>query len=319
MKFIEFPGTKNSNQDKLELIKKTMLQAAPLLNYVDWEPIVGSAKSFETGKAMTGHGHTRVLGHDFPRKTISPETTTINLSTLGDVVQTDLGYKRRGYEQIGAEHVYGLEEYGYDLGLFVQSQLIAGNGQGSNLQGLSALVPASRTFKLAENGLEIKRGSSDSAKKTQTTLLNAIVQGLNNIKGGASCIIMNSMTKTLLYDIARDYITRTSVKDVYDNLYELSSILGVPIVDAGYTREQDGSTVISNAEICGTNDKCTSIYFVRYGAGKAVKAITAQGGIDVINEGNTNNFLGTRVEFDAGQGLLDERAVWKIEGLSFEV
>lgn len=318
MKFVEFNGSKrpNHNETKATLVKKAMVAHAPLLNYIDWEPIVGNATVKEKGKAMTGHGQTRQIGSDFTSKTYTPETETIMLTVMGDTVQTDMANVRRAFEYgVGAEHAASLEEYGHDLGLFLQTELIIGDGSGSNIKGLKTLMPTGRIHKLATNGHTVKIGTSDTAVESQAVLLRAIVNGLGKIKSGASCIIMNSETIALLWDIGKSYMKDLTVKDFYDNVYQVNTFKGVPIVDAGYTNDQRGS-VITNTETCGSNNKCTSIYIVKYGM-QGVKNITSAGGLEALDLGVVDNFLKTRIEFDAGQGLLDERAVWKIEGLSY--
>lgn len=317
MKFKEIPSTKRSNSTKAEFIKAAMFKRAPLLQYIDYVPIVGDAKEFAKGEAMEGVGQTRQPGQDFNAdKTQSPKHVMIKLTALGDKVKTDMIYSRRGEDTVAEDYADALEEFGLNLGQYFQSQLIAGTGAGSEMTGLTKLVKKKQVFNLAENGLEIQLGTDNASKESQAALLNALDLARLSVKDGPTCIIMNTKIITLLKRIAEPKIVVERVQDYYNNTFSLTTYEGIPIVDAGYM-SNNTDFVLSNNETCGDKQDCTSIYFVNYSKGKNVKVITSVGGLEVIDEGFRDNFLRTHVEFDAGQGLLDDRAIFKIAGIRY--
>lgn len=311
-----FSGSSASSPELRQLVVGNMIAAAPLLNYMQFYAMSGNADTFRKGINVTGTGQTRSLDEGYSDKTLTPAFDTVALKILGDEVKTDMAHLRRGTD-VGALRRSQLESFATNLGLFLQDQLINGDGTGENITGIKTLVPASRKLTLAENGLLVSVGTSDAARKNQLKLFSSLVKLGAMVKGRADCYVMSTDVISLLFGCGLGYVSTVEAVDIYGNMFKVPTFNGIPIVDAGYKNDGEG-LVIPSTTTCGTATDCTTVYAVKYGEKENLMGVT-NSGVDVVDKGIIGTQYVTMVDFDMNQALSDSRAVAQLDGLRIEL
>lgn len=316
MKLNAIGGSAASDPTLRTLVTANMYSTASVLNYMEFYTFSGNADTLRKGVNSTGMGQTRSLDEGYSEKTTTPSFGAIALKILGDQIKTDIAHERRSGD-IGSERRRQLEAFGKNLGLFLNDQLINGDGTGENISGIKSLIPESRIVTLGENGMVVPVGTTDTARKAQLTYLKKLVQFIRSIKGGASCLFMNFDMIALLWAIGQTYMTKTNAVDALGNMFEVSAFGGVPIVDTGYKNDGTG-LVIPSTETVGTSNDCTSIYAVKFGEKENLTAATNTG-LEVVDKGIIGTQYVTMVDFDMNIGLFDDLSVGKFEGTRIEM
>ncbi len=316
MKLNQFAGSAKSDPTLRSLVVNNIFAAAPLIPYVEFSQISGNAANMRKGTNIANTGQTRALDETYAEKKYSPDFTSIALKIMGEQVKTDIAHERRN-EDIAGERARQLESFGKNYGLFLQDQLINGDGTGKNISGIRTLIPETRVAKLGVNGTTIPTGISDAAKKAQNQFLIEMNKLVRKVKGGPSVLLMNYDLIALLYSIGREYISKSTVENAVGDKYELATFNGIPIVDAGFKNDGTG-LVMPNTETVGTSNDCTSVIAVKFGDQENLTGITSTG-IDVFDKGLQGVHYVTMVDFDLNLGLLDDLAVAQLSGIKLEV
>lgn len=312
MKLTELNGTTpQTEQDNAvrALVMQTMMAEAPILNYAQFYKFTGSADNVRKAANAT-MGRNRSINQDYPQNLTAPMWQTLVLKIFGDRIQTDIAYQRRGTD-IGSEHTRELTSAARSIAREFVDQLFNGDmsSNSEQMDGLAVLTPPSRTVHF-DNDVPLGATSNDIAKK------NAFIEAMDkltlSVKGGAQLLVMNEYVIARLRSLGRDFVQTSTVQDALGNPQMLTSYTGIPIVNAGYRKAGSG-LVIGNTETVGTNNDGTSIYALRFGEAEDV-TIGTNTGLWVDTE-RTNIFVETRVELDAGLGILDDRSIARMSGI----
>lgn len=297
------------------LIMQRVIAKAPLLQFMDFTKIVGNSSNERKKSSSAGEGQTRNINSEYTTATEDPEFVNVALKILGGEVQTDIANIRRGLD-FSELHIEQLEAFADNLAPFFMDQFVNGAGTGKNAHGLEKLVPPENRIKLDTNGLLVKYGTSDEARKSQRIFLRTLKKAINKIDGGSpSVLVMNSDTLSMIDDIGQNYVRTTSSQTALGDMLNLTHYKNIPIIDAGYKAE-GGGEVMTNTETCGTSQDCTSIYVVKFGR-RDLAAVTSAG-IDVIDKSVKGVHKVTMVDWDFNQVLLNDKALYKIEGIRLD-
>lgn len=294
------------------IVMNNMRAAAPILEYAEFYTFKGEADKVYP-KSNTTVGQFRALNNS-----VTPQTTdlgtpkTIDWKILSDAVRTDRALIDRGVV-VSDEHIRSLTEAALSLGRYFTDQLINGTGTGETITGLKSLITGSQSvvFDTADGGV-IPFGDTEANKAQQLKFLeqlNKIIYSMN-----PTCLIMNSALISRLETIAMGFLRVDNIKNAVGANQRILSYKGVPIVDAGYKKD-DSTPVIDNAETVGTNNDATSLYAVKFGERKDTTLNTTETGLKVIHNPKKDNFVQTDIELQYNLNVINVKSAVRLRGL----
>ena len=319
MKFREFTGTAGKIvQDSAvrTIIMAEFLAEAPILEYVECYQKLGGLvdKRKKNASAITSGFGVRQIDDDYTPKKGKPVFADVEMKIFGGTFQTDKAYERQGEGTQVSEHLIEAKEFARAAGRAFTTNFFIGNGANAGeISGLQTLTPASRILTFGgENGGIIPIGDDDEARTAQEQFIELLNKAIKMTRGVKSFMSMNSDVIARIETIGRHYVRTATVKDIFGNDQEVLTYKGVPMLDAGDKMGLD-EMVLENDEVCGTSSDCTSIYIGTSGEGTDISVATNVG-LEVETSA-PNNWMQTRVEFDAGVGLFNDKAVTRIKGI----
>ncbi len=298
-----------SKKDVLtQRVVSVMTKHAPILMFAEFYQMVGNADKPRKSATATG-GKFRALDSDFEDNTVTPQFADVALKIFGDKVQVDVAHERRGGD-IASVRLSELDNFSKNLGKEFQNQLVNGDSSTpTNFDGIEKLVPSGQKITPAANGIEVPMGNDNTSKKAQQIFLEQLFSLLEKIDGGAQLLLMDSKTLSRLNSIAREFIRYERDKDFGVRIGYFNE---VPIVLSGYAK--DGSLVIGHDETVGESNDCTSIYAMRFGE-RSDLTIATNVGVEVADMGKVGAHYVHNVELDASPGLLNDKALARLEGI----
>jgi len=285
-----------------------VISKASVLRKAQFYKMVGSAEYRRTKSTATG-GKTRAIGSAYAANPQAPTFANPALKIVGDKVQVDRAYERRGGD-IASERALQLLSFAEDLGRKFQDLFFNGDAANDATQfdGIVKLMPAAQKITPNANGINVTLGNSDAAKATQQKLIELLQLLIKKIDGGAEVLYMNGTLWSRLSTIAASLITYQ--KNEFGLL--IPYFAGVGIVDVGYS--QTGADIITNTETCGNSNDCTSVYAARFGEATDLTLPTNLG-LEVKDLGLIENNYEHSVEMDTAIALLNSKSIAKIEGI----
>ena len=289
-----------------------MVSKASVLRKAQFYKMVGSAEYRRTKATATG-GKTRAIGNAYAANPQAPSFANPALKIMGDRIQVDRAYERRGGD-IASERALQLLSFAEDLGRKFQDLFFNGDSAGDVTQfdGIVKLMPAAQVITPNANGIAVNLGNSDSAKASQQKIIELLQLLIKKIDGGAEALYMNGITWSRLSTIAASLITWE--KNEFGML--IPYFAGVEIVDVGYN--QAGTDIITNSETCGNSNDCTSIYAARFGEAVDLSLLTNLG-VEVKDLGLVENNYEHSVEMDTAIALLNNRSIARLEGIRIAI
>jgi hypothetical protein len=285
-----------------------MRSASQIFEYAEFYSFAGNADKPKKAATEAG-GSQRAVGNDYTPVAGAPDTADVALAILGDKIQTDIAYERRG-GSVDSERVRELQSFSRGLGRYFMYQLINGTGLNNQIAGLKALIASGQTTALDTNGLQVVLGNSADAKAVQQAFIEALDSLIASVGQGA-VLIMPPKLISRLSAIAREYIKVDSVDGVFG---AVTSYNGIPIVNAGYSKDKV-TPVIPFTEACGTTlTGCGSIYCVKFGEKEDV-TIGTNVGLQVRDLGLVGTQYTTMVEMDAQLAILALTSAQRLKGI----
>lgn len=298
----------SANDTLTQQVVTAMLSRASALEFAEFYQMTGNAEYRKKAATASG-GQFRGLDADYGPNIVAPLYANPALKILGDKVQVDRAYERRGID-VASERARQLMQFARNLGRQFQKFLFNGDTDvhANQFDGLKKIIPAGQKLTTAANGLAVTLGNTDAAKAAQQKFLEHINHLIGHVDGGAEVLFMNNGTLSRLTTIAREFLQWQP--DHFGHLIPYYN--GIPIRDAGY--DNTGGLVLSQAETVGTSSDCSSIYAVRFGEAADLGAATNIG-VEVKDLGLVGVHYTHSVEFDATLILLNDRAVARLEGV----
>lgn len=290
---------------------ETIIKNAPVLNVLEFYPIVGNASNTRKSSSATG-GAFRPAGTDFSANAQSPAYETPTLTIFGEKSQVDRAYERRGLdipsaramELLGTARAIGRK--------FQEKFFLAASTTANEFDGLNAIVPSGQVITAAANGLSVTLGNTDAAKKAQQQFLELLDELITKVSNGATALFMNSKVISRLSSIARDQIKME--KTEFGTL--LPYYNGIPLISAGFTLA--GAAILpSNIAVGTSGTKCTNIYAIR-SEEAAELSLATNVGLEIKDNGMVGSLYEYSVEMDVDLALLNDTAVAKLEGIIVE-
>jgi len=281
---------------------------ATVLEFAEFYKMIGNADYKKKAATATG-GQFRALDNDYADNKVAPEYATPALKILGDKVQVDQAYERRGLD-VASERARQLLSFARNLGKQFQNYFFNGDTavSANQFNGLKKIMPGGQVITASTNGLDVVTGNDNTAKKAQQAFLEALNLLIRTIDGGAQVLFMNGYVLSRLTTIARGFITyQPNEFGVLLPFYN-----GIPLRDSGF--DKTGALIIPNDETCGTGTTCTSIYAARFGEGDDLSLATNIG-IEVKDKGLVGVNYEHSVEFDTDLVLLNNKSVAQLKGV----
>lgn len=292
-----------------------MITEVPYLGLAEFYPVSGNADSVRKGDAVTGAGENRAIGSGYTAHDSANTDVTATLRVIGDRLRTDQAIERRGANAV-SKRAADFQSMAKSIGRHLFDQIINGDNTGQNLVGLKSLVPAGQKIDIAQNGLVISYGNSDTAKKSQQLIVAKIEEMLGRLNGPATMLIMDLQLISRLRAIARDHFITSNVRNPFGVEMTMVSFAGIPIVPSGFAA--NGSTrIIPFTETVGSSNDCGSIYAVRCGEGENWTHPTNVG-VVVKDHGLVGTNYETTLELDVANMLQNDFAVAKLQGLRID-
>jgi hypothetical protein len=318
MKITEFDGASGTIEQTpatRQVVMGEILTAAPILNFVEFYPYIGSRTDSITKNAKkitTGVG-SRAIGDDFVDDAdLSPDFADMRLKVVGGKVKMDKAYERSNAGQAGSEYLRLMKEYARGLGRYIQNLVINGNSTATatDFDGARKLCKAGNIYIFdTENGGYLPLGNATAEKKQQ----QKFVESMEEIIEYADVVVMDIKTRRRLKAIAWDKIERVAYEDVFGRKYNIDYWEDKPIIIAGKA-EDDTTRVLPHDETVGTSTDCTSVIGLKFGE-KSNFAFATNVGFQVGTPSSSDNLIKSRIEADMGTVLLNDDAIRILTGV----
>lgn len=298
------------------LVMQEMGAAAPILGYAEFYPYIGSSMDRPLkSNSITSGVNSRAIGSEYTPITAAPDYAEIVLATLGGKIMTDQAYERQQPGGGASEHLRQIREYARAIGRKFTDLAFNGNktSVATDFDGFAKLCSIGQTIKFdTENGGEVPFGTTTANQAQQKKLLEYLDKLVSAVQGGPSVLAMDSKTLSRLKTVARDFLSVSKIQDALGADQTISAFNSIPIISTGFALD-NAATVIGHAEECGTSENTTSIYAIKFGE-KMDATFATNVGVQVITK-TEGNFITTRVEFDAGLGVLNPKAIARLSGV----
>ncbi|MCZ7556793.1 MAG: hypothetical protein M5R41_10380 [Bacteroidia bacterium] len=303
MKFFDLgntPETGQENQQQRSLISAELRQWCPLLDYMEFYQIVGSADKPLKDSTATGGEH-RDLNAPFPDNIVDPDYADIALKIFGGKIQVDDAHVRRHAGDkalaLATLRLREMKKWARRVGQNLQYAVVNNTTVGDTRRwdGMLASLPAGRTTSLSDT-----LATDDKVKK----LVEKIAYAVSDIPGGAQFIIMDSGVRSRLSTLGMGYV-QLGMNELGT---QVRSIENVPIVIAGYS--SSGARVLPWTSGAGAN--ATKVIVGRSGEQQDI-AFASNVGLVVKDLGLIDPHWTTKVEFDIDMEILSDESIYVID------
>jgi hypothetical protein len=174
----------------------------------------------------------------------------------------------------------------------------------NSFDGLKKRLTGTQVIDAATNGLPIVGNGGTDVH----TFLDKLDELIDGVVGGAEVLYMNRMILGKIKSAARRLGGWST--DVDDFGRRIDRYNGIPLLDIG--SRADGTLIIPQTEVQGTETAASSIYAVRFGEDEGDQAVTGltNGGVRVkdLGELETKPVLRTRIDFFCGLAVFGKGA-----------
>ncbi len=304
------------NQLTSKVIPVILSKSVLLNNYIEFFKKPGSAITYrKAGASDKVAGATRVLGVEYEEAKFTPQYDTASRRFIGGQVKIDIALERMGFD-LASEFESQLMRHMKDFPGIFHNMLINGDPDVDPKQfaGLKKLVLDNRTVAADTNGLELKQGNDNAAKKAQQQFLEKLDETIALCQGPNKVIITNARVLARLNSIAREYLTITKNEfGVPITMYN-----HVPLLDLGevQTAVNTYAPVIPFDETLGTAaDKCASVYVASFEEEDGVSFATTEGGFAVYDITRVDTWWKSTYELIVDSALVRPNALSRLTGL----
>ncbi|GIV82224.1 MAG: hypothetical protein KatS3mg051_1578 [Anaerolineae bacterium] len=283
----------------------------PLAPYAEFYTFSGNSDELPGDAGDVGAGKTRTPSTGYTPVETPPTFKPVSLKIYGDLLQTDKAWERRG-QQLDRQILYDLRKFAQGLGRYFMNAVVNHDtgADSEQLMGWKALIAAG-------DGTETAWGSNGTVLDATNlqAFMELLEEEIQQVPGGPTCIVANHKFIARLGNLAREYVRVERGPNVFGQEQRLTSIQGIPLVNAGYGADGN-ALVIPNNETQGTNNDTTSVYLIRFGERMDVTFATSTG-LDVQALGMVGTKFQTLVEFDVNQVVLNAKSLRRIKGIRF--
>lgn len=299
------------------LVLGAMELEAPLLNYLEFYGFLGTADTIRTD--TTGQpGSFRALNSAaVPIINAAGVPVTVNRKIQSDTIATDRAlqdFYGGDYKALASIHENALVIGAKSIARYFTDQLINGDGLLNTIVGLKNVIAGAQLVNfIGPDGGLVPFGNSDANVTAQQNFLEHLNRIIYAMK--PSVMVMNSEVQARLESIARTYITVQNLQDAFGVNQRLVSYAGIPIVDAGYQKNET-DLVIPQNEVCGASGpKCSSIYFLKCEERDQYTIGTTPGGLKVVHNPKKDNFISTDIELIYEPVIVKAKAAVRLQGI----
>jgi len=314
MKLFELNGRDGQavgNEALRAIVVNEMRIQNPIFEFAEFYQMTGAADSPRKAANALG-GAEREVNSDFDDNPTTPSLGAISLKILGDKICTDKAWERR-YVSIASERLTQLRSFSRALARHFVNRMVNGSvaSDPKQFNGLAVRCtgPRLKTLGNSENGTVVALGNSDSAKRSQQLFIKAIDQLIELVN--PSVLLMNSDVKSYIEAIAKEFITLNTIDGVTE--LTLTRYKGVPVINAGRAKD-DATPVISNEEVLGESNDCTSIYAIKFGE-RMDTTFATNVGLVVDDLGLVGTQYVTNVELDVDMEILSTYGAVRLQGI----
>lgn len=293
------------------LVLEGLEKGAPILKDIQFYRKPGSADSVKNAPSGGTTGIFRSINEDNVPIAVNTDFTTLTKKIVSFEVKTDIVYEDRN-EDAESELAYQTRTEAEEAGYILQEKVFEGDVSinSEEFDGFRNLVDVSMVSVVAENGLVIPMGNTDTKITQQQQAIEELLKLFASVRGGASHAYMNEYLKIRWLTIAKNLGYYKTEKDELGSSVEM--IGDVIIRGAGYN--SSGEANLPFTETVGTaTEKCSSIFVVRWGERKDLTALTSAG-VKARYIGQSGNFLINNVNLDMTLGLQNKTALIQSKG-----
>lgn len=289
----------------------------PLASFAQFYSHTGNADTPRQADNDMNVGSNRSISTAYTAKEQTPGFGATALKIYGDLVQTDIAHERRGTD-IGSQRTKDLVKFSQSLGRYFMDSVINDTLSSTKFRGLKSWCDSlSRKVVFeSENGGAVPAGNAAADVKQQAKFREYFNKQILDIQGGAQLILANPDFISRMESIGLQYVSTTTVQDIYGQNQTFTTYRGIPVINAGYKADNSGWVIPSN-ETEGTSSDCTSVYIVRFGE-ETDATFATNIGMDVRNLGQVGTKLQTLVEFDIDFVVLNSKAIKRIGGIRLD-
>lgn len=300
-----------NNPETADFLNVLLSNSELLNNYMEF--FTGAGDSTRKRKTQGDFaGQTRELDSAYTTKTAEPEYMTSGRKIFGDAIQIDIARQRMGFD-IGSELANQVRRSAPGLAHQLHNLFINGDPatSSSDILGLKALSDATsgQTIVADTNGLEVLRGSDNTAVKSQQAFLELIYELIATCKGNNKILVMGSKASPRFNTIARDFISWTETS--FGN--KIKSFNGTPILEI---EKNKGGIILPN-ETQGTMSGTQRIYCVSLEEADGISYFSTPEGLMVYEATRDKNFIESTIDLIADTAVFNDKAVASIKGLKF--
>lgn len=304
MKFFDLggnPETGQDNQAQRAVVAAEIGTWCPIINYLEFYPVVGNADRPVKDSTATG-GDSRDINATFPDNQIDPAYGDIALKIYGGKIQVDDAHSRRFAADatmvgLGGLRLRELKKFSRRLAQNLQYAIVNNSSSGNPLRwdGLLASLPSGRSASLND---------TLASKEKVEKLIEKIVLGITDIPGGAQFILADAAVISRLSTYGMGLV-QLGMNELGQ---QVQTLAGIPLVNAGYNAA--GARVLPWTS--GTGGNATKVIIGR-SSEQADIAFASNVGLVVKDLGLVHPHWTTTVEFDIDMEILNDESIYVID------
>jgi hypothetical protein len=294
------PETGQENQAQRNLVIQELRAWCPLLDYMQFYQMTGSADKPLKDSTASG-GDSRDVNQAFPDNAVDPVYGDVALKIYGGKIQVDDAHVRRHAGDpklaIATLRLREIKKFSRRVAQNFMYAVVNNSVAGNPLawDGILASVPVGRTVSHNDT-------IADDTKLKK--LVERIALGISDIPGGAAFVIMDAQVRSRLSTLGMGYV-QLGMNELGT---QVNTIENVPIVVAGYNAA--GSRVLPWTSGAGGN--ATKVIIGRSSEAADI-AFASNVGLVVKDLGLIDPWWTTKVEWDIDMEILNDESIYVID------
>jgi len=295
------PETGQENQAQRALIMAQLEQWCPLLPYMQFYQITGSADTPLKTSTATG-GVERVVNTAFPDNVVDPEYGALSLKIFGGKIMVDDAHVRRHAGDpkvaLASLRLREINQFARRVGQNLMWAVVNNNSSGApeKWDGILQQIPSGRTASHSDTL------STDAKTKA---LIEKMALGVAEVVGGGAFILADAQVIAKISSYASG-VVQLGLNQLGQQVKLFQG--EVPIITAGYNAA--GTRVLPWTS--GTGSNATKIIIGRSSEAADI-AFASNVGLVVKDIGMVDPHWTTKVEFDIDMDILSDESIYVID------
>jgi len=307
----------NSSNDAVrQLVLQTIIANAPILKYLQFYKMTGSADEIAKNSGISGGG-VRTIGNPYQDAKPTPDFESVVLRIFGGKVSTDRELDARNGD-LADEHLAQITRYARGVGKNFMNRFVNDVFSASTFDGIKQLAKDRKrnvVFDPTGDGIVTLDDTATGRKQIKKFVIeldNAIDDTVD-----PTFLLMDSKTRSYLRSYSRDAVRTTTVKDLFGVDQTLEDYNGLPIVIAG-TKDEENGRVIPHNEVEGSRTACSSLYVVSTEEKSNLTAATNVG-LRLYGPNQVEDvMINSQIDLSIGLALANDKALTRLCGFELK-